>query len=318
VTAFLQIDLPALLTATFAAMLCALLGNLLVLRRESLLGDAVSHSVLPGIVVGFLVVGSRTTLPMLAGAAIAGVLATLLIRALTRLGRIEPGAAMGVVFTSFFALGVLLIEVAAARSVDLDADCVLYGQLEDVLWLSLRSPADLLTLESWAAAPRELLTVAAFLAVSAAVLVFAFKEIKIVAFDPAFAAAIGLPVRSIETGLAAFVALAAVGSFEAVGSILVVALLICPAATARLLTDRYTRQMGLSIALGVFSALSGYALATLGPAVLGLELALNAAGTIACMSGLLLALAAVFAPRHGMLARRRAGSRPIEGMPRIT
>lgn len=305
--AFLQIDLPALLTATFAAMLCALLGNFLVLRRESLLGDAVSHSVLPGIVIGFLIVGSRATFPMLIGAAISGVVATLLIRGLTRLGRVETTASMGVVFTALFALGVVLIEIAAARSVDLDADCVLYGQLEDVLWLTLRSPADLFTMAGLSGVPRELTTVFGFFVFSALCIGLFFKELKAISFDPGFAAAAGLPVRTVEIGFGGLVALAAVGSFEAVGSILVVALLICPAAAARCLTDRYDRQLALSLGIGAVSALGGYALAILGPGLIGLDGALNAAGVIACLAGAFLAIAAAFGPRRrGMLARGRA------------
>src|SRR3546814_19522935 len=131
---FLQLDFPAVATATLAAVCCALLGNFLVLRRQSLMGDAISHAVLPGIVVGFVVAGTRSPLPMIVGATAAAVLAAVLIELVRRLGRIEAGASMGVVFTVMFAFGVLLLEQAAARSVDLDADCVLYGSSESCVF----------------------------------------------------------------------------------------------------------------------------------------------------------------------------------------
>src|SRR5688572_21910741 len=117
---FLTIDFPAMATATLACIVCALLGNFLVLRRESLLGDAISHAVLPGIVLGFLIAGTRATLPILAGAAAASLLCALLIQTIRRVGRIEQGASMGVVFTVMFASGVLLIEQASVGSIDID------------------------------------------------------------------------------------------------------------------------------------------------------------------------------------------------------
>src|SRR4051812_22117411 len=140
---FLQIDLPALTAAVLACISCALVGNFLVLRRQSLLGDAISHAILPGIVAGFLVTGSRAGLPVILGALAAAVVAGVLIEAVRRLGRLDSGAAMGVVFTVMFAGGVVLIEQGAARAVDLDADCVLYGQLEAILWLAPTRWSDL-------------------------------------------------------------------------------------------------------------------------------------------------------------------------------
>src|SRR5690606_25426099 len=129
-----SLDFPAALTAAFAAMACALLGNFLLLRRLSLMGDSISHSVLPGIVLAFLFTGSRLTWPVFLGAAIAGICSVFLVELVHRLGRLETGAAMGVVFSIFFAAGVLLIEQAAARNIDLDADCLLHGQLETIFW----------------------------------------------------------------------------------------------------------------------------------------------------------------------------------------
>ena len=128
------LDLFPLAAALLAAITCGLLGNLLLLQKLSLMGDAISHGVLPGLVIGFLISGSREPLPMLAGATGAGVVTVLLVAAVRRIGRVESGAAMGVVFTVLFAVGVLLIEQAAARQIDLDAECVLHGQLETLVW----------------------------------------------------------------------------------------------------------------------------------------------------------------------------------------
>ncbi|MFC7333927.1 metal ABC transporter permease [Rhodocista pekingensis] len=308
---FLSIDLPAMLAATLACLSCALVGNFLVLRRQSLLGDAISHAVLPGIVVGFLVAGTRETFPMMTGALAAAVVAGVLIELVRRLGRVEAGAAMGVVFTGLFALGVVLIEQAAAHSVDLDADCVLYGQLEAVIWLAPTGWASLLDPLVWAALPREVVQLAVvFLLLGGIVLLF-FKELTLASFDPGLADTLGLPSALVQHGIVAMTAVAAIAAFEAVGSILVIAMLICPAATARLLTDRLPVQIGLSLLVGAAAGTGGYALGAFGPIWLGFQASVNAAGMIATLAGLFLTLAILFAPRYGALTRagrRRAAA----------
>ena len=310
---FLQIDFPAMMTATLACILCALLGNFLVLRRQSLLGDAISHAVLPGIVLGFLIAGTRATLPIMIGAGAAALLCAVLVETIRRFGRIEQGASMGVVFTVMFACGVLLIEQAAAGSVDIDPDCVLYGQLEDVLWLAATGWGSFLDATALSDLPRELVTLAAMLAISSILVALFWKEIRLVSFDAEFARATGAPTGVIQYGLAALVAFAAVASFEAVGSILVIAALICPAATARLLTDRYGKQFGLSLAFGGGSAVIGYVAAAWLPGWLGAPWALNVAGMIAVVSGAFLALAVIFGPRYGILAQG-GKTRPAEAL----
>jgi len=307
---FLSLDLPAMLTGTLAMVACGLLGNFLVLRRMSLLGDAVSHAVLPGLVAGFLLTGSRATMPMFLGAAGAGILTVVLIEAVRRLGRMEPGAAMAVVFSVLFALGVLLIEQAAARGIDLDADCVLNGQLEDVFWLPPATWSGMLH-QAWSGGgtgghglPRELLTLAGTALAAAGFVAVFFKELRIVAFDPALATSLGIRASAMHVALMVLVAAAVVASFEAVGSILVIAALICPPATARLLTDRLGTQIWISLVLALMSGIGGYLLATYGPGLIGAENAVSAAGMITVVSGGLLAVAIVAAPEHGVLAKR--------------
>jgi manganese/zinc/iron transport system permease protein len=309
---FLTIDFPAILAATLACLSCALVGNFLVLRRQSLLGDAVSHAVLPGIVAGFLVAGTRDAFPMLTGALAAALVAGLLIELVRRLGRVEAGAAMGVVFTALFALGVVLIEQAAARQVDLDADCVLYGQLEDILWFGLTGWGDLLTPAAWAGAPREVLTLLAVFAVCAVLITAFFKELTITSFDPGLATSQGIPAALFQHGLVALVAVAAIASFEAVGSILVIAMLICPAAAARLLTDRLKTQVLLSLVIGAATGVLGYLAGAFAPAWLPVEESLSSAGMIATLAGVFLAASILLAPRYGVLARFRRQAVPVD------
>lgn len=296
VSDFLILDLPPLLAALLAGGTCGLLGSFLVLRRESLVGDALSHAVLPGIVLGFAITGARAGLPMLGGAMLAGLAAVALIAVVQKVARLDPGAAIGAVFTTFFAIGLVLLEVTGARSVDLDLDCVLFGQLETLVWTEGRSAAALLDPAALAALPRQLgLLAGVALAVGVAVAVL-WRPIKLVCFDRAYAQAIGIPGRRIELFLALMVAAAAVAAFEAVGSILVVAMLVCPAAVLRLITDRYTTQVLGGAALGAGLGVVGYALAGPLPAALGLDLALNAAGVIGTLGGVLVGLAALLRP----------------------
>lgn len=306
---FIAIDLPAMLAALFACLSCALVGNFLVLRKQSLLGDAISHAVLPGIVAGFLVAGSRETIPMMVGALGAALVAVLLIELVRRVGKVESGAAMGVIFTGLFALGVLLIEQAAARSVDLDADCVLYGQLEDVIWLGPARFADLADPAVWLTLPREAMQLAVVFFIGALLVWFFFKELTVASFDPGLADTVGVSSTVVQTGLVVLTAVVTVAAFEAVGSILVIAMLICPAATARLLTDRLGTQIRLSLVIGGATGIGGYAAGAMAPVWLGAGNAVNAAGSIAALGGLILTLAILFAPRYGALARRRRRSR---------
>jgi manganese/zinc/iron transport system permease protein len=301
---FLQIDLPAILAAVLACFSCALVGNYLVLRRLSLFGDAISHAILPGLVIAFLVSGERSGVPMLVGAVGAALVASLMIEAVGRLGRLDASAAMGVVFSVLFAAGIVLLEQTRARTVHIDTEAVLYGQLEDILWLAPTSWASLADSKVWTDLPREVITLAG-VAVGCVILVLCFyKELKITTFDPALAATLGIPARGFHYGLVLVVAIVAVAAFEAVGSILVVAMLVCPAATARLLTDRLVCQLWLSTAMGILAGVGGYVLAAFGPFWFGGTDSLSAAGMMATVAGTFLLLAIVFAPRYGVLRRK--------------
>ncbi|MBF9060422.1 metal ABC transporter permease [Rhodobacterales bacterium HKCCSP123] len=300
---FVQFSLTPILIGTFAAIACALPGNFLILRRQALIGDAISHVVLPGIVVAFLLTGTVAALPMLLGAGGAALVAVVLIEAIRRVGRIEPGAAMGVVFTALFAGGVLLLEQSDTSRVHLDVEHALMGNLETLIWLragdgwaSLADPVALAHL------PDELPRMAVAAALIAALTVIFWRPLKLSTFDEGFARAIGLPVSAIGLGLVIAAAVAAVAAFDAVGSIIVIAMFICPPAAARLMTNSLARQVWLSVGFATLSAVAGYVLAGYGPLWLGFDNAVSAAGMIATVSGVILGLACLFGPH-----RRRVG-----------
>ena len=309
---FLSIDLPAVLVAFLAAATCGLLGNFLVLRRQALIGDAISHVALPGIVAAFLITETPATWPLMLGAMAAAVIAAGLIEMIRRIGRLEAGAAMGVVFTAMFAGGVVLLEQSGSSNAHIDVEHALYGNLESTLWLELTRWKDLLAGEAYLHMPRQLVTLLGVAGAIVFLVVTFFKELKVSTFDPGLAASLGLPVRAISTALIVTVAIAAVAAFEAVGSILVIAMFICPAATARMLTDNLARQLWLSVALAAAAGTGGYFLAAFGPQLWGSTASLSAAGMIAVVAGLLQVTAMVAAPRYGVLTRAVRNRRRIE------
>ncbi len=293
---FVQFSLTPILIGVLSAIACALPGNFLVLRRQALIGDAISHVVLPGIVVAFLLTGVVAAIPMLLGAAGAALVAVILIEAIKRLGRIEPGAAMGVAFTSLFAIGVLVLEQSDTSAVHLDVEHALMGSLESLIWLPATGWGSLLDAAALAQIPDELVRIAVVCAVMIALTLVFWRPLKISTFDEGFASAIGLPVRSIGLGLVILSAIAAVAAFDAVGSIIVIAMFICPPAAARLMTNRLHIQVWWSVGFAVISAMLGYVLAGWGPLWLGGDNAVSAAGMIATVSGLILALCCAVGP----------------------
>ena len=307
---FVQFSLTPILIGSLAAVACALPGNFLVLRRQALIGDAISHVVLPGIVVAFLLTASVGTLPMLLGAAGAAILAVVLIETVKRLGRIEPGAAMGVVFTAMFAAGVLVLEQTDTSTVHLDVEHALMGNLESLVWFAADGWGSLLDPAALAALPPELGRIAVACALVAVLTLVFWRPLKISTFDEGFAQALGLPTAAIGFGLVVVSAVAAVAAFDAVGSIIVIAMFICPPAAARLMTNRLEWQVWWSVAFAVTSAVAGYVLAGYGPLWFGAEDAVSAAGMIAAVSGVILGLACLFGPHRARIgAGRGAGTR---------
>lgn len=289
---FAASDWWTIATAAVCGVACGVPGVYLVLRRMSMLGDAISHAILPGLAAAFLFFGTRDVFTMLAGAMITGMLTAWLSAGVARLGKVPEDAAMGVVFTSLFALGVLLITLGS-RNVDLDPGCVLYG-LIDAVALDMRD-----VLGIWM--PRSFIVLGVFAVLNITLVAVFYKELKIVSFDSALASALGLRSGLVHYGLLAMIAATCVASFEAVGSILVVAMLIVPGATAYLLTDRLSRMLVIAAAVACGAAVVGQLLAVrTGAAV---------AGCVSVALGLFFAGAVVFSPRYGVAAKaiRRGG-----------
>lgn len=282
-----------------AGVLCAaasaILGPFLVLRRMSMMGDAISHAVLPGLAVAFLITDSRASVPMFVGAAIVGILTAFFTEWVRGFGKVDEGASMGVVFTVLFALGLLLI-VQAADSVDLDPSCVLYGAIE-------MTPLDTTTLLGFEV-PRVVLTLGAVCLLNLLCVVLFFKELKLTSFDPALARAVGINPAVMHYLLMTLVAITAVASFESVGNILVVAMLVVPAAAAYLLTDRLGAMILLAVLIGAASAALGHVGAITLPAAIGYQ-STSTAGMMAFTSGVILGVVGLFAPRYGLIARYR-------------
>ena len=298
---FVQFSLTPILIGLFASVACALPGNFLVLRRQALIGDAISHVVLPGIVFAFLITGTVAELPMLLGAAGAAILAVILIETVKRLGRIEPGAAMGVVFTAMFAGGVLLLEQTDTSNVHIDVEHALMGNLESLIWFRASGWESLFDPVALASLPPELPYMATICVLITVLMIVFWRWLKIATFDAGFAEALGIPVGPLGFGLVITAAVAAVAAFDAVGSIIVIAMFICPPAAARLMTNRLGQQIWWSVGFASLSAILGYVFAGYGPLWFGQENAVSAAGMIAAVSGLILGLACLFAPHRSRI-----------------
>ena len=294
---FVALGLTPVLIAALASIACALPGNFLVLRKQALIGDAISHVVLPGIVVAYILTGRVSTWPMMIGAAGAAVTSVILIETIRRLGRIEYGAAMGVVFTTMFAAGVLLLEKSDTTHVHLDVEHALFGNLETLIWIQSDGWASLLRFEDLAQLPPQFFRMLiALLIISVFTCVF-WRPLVLISFDEAYARTVGMHATLIGCILVVLAAMAAVAAFDAVGSIIVIAMILCPPATARLLTNNIRIQVILSLFLALSATLVGYITAGYVPLWLGFSITLSAAGMIATVSGLLLALSAIYG-RH--------------------
>lgn len=258
-----------------------------------MMGDAISHAILPGLAAAFFLSDSRASLPMFAGAALAGVLTALFTEWIRGYGKVDEGASMGVVFTALFAVGLVMI-VQAADHVDLDPGCVLYGAIEF-------TPLDTVKIAGWEV-PRVAVTLSCVLAVNLAFVLGFYKELKISSFDPALATSMGINAKLMHYVLMTLVAVTAVAAFEAVGNILVVVVMIVPAAAAYMLTDRLPVMIAWSLAIAALGAVVGHVSAVSIPAMFGFG-SVSTAGTISVALGAFFALAVLFGPRHGLLSR---------------
>jgi manganese/zinc/iron transport system permease protein len=283
-----------------------------------MMGDAISHAVLPGLAGGFLFViflqsnewvaqvapwlseavqemDPRHPLVMLIGAIIVGVLTALFTQWVHGFGKVDHGASMGVVFTTLFALGLILIEKATENHrVDLDASCVLYGAIE-------YAPLDVWMVAGWET-PRAFFILCGSLLLNGAFVIFFFKELRISSFDPGLATSLGINARLMHYLLMTLVAITTVASFETIGSILVIAMLIVPAAAAHLLTERLLSMIAVSLIFAAASAALGHIGAITVPSLFGFE-DTSTAGMMAFSGGMLFVITLLAAPRHGLISK---------------
>lgn len=276
--------LYVIVTGMLVAGACSVVGCFLVLRRMAMIGDAISHAVLPGIVIAFLLSGSKDSIFMMFGAAILGLLTVYLIQLFQQSG-LQADAAIGVVFTALFAVGVLLVSMYASN-VHLDLDHVLYGEIAYVPWNTIEvAGVDI--------GPKALWITGVMFLLNLLVIGVFYKQFKLTSFDPALAAAVGIPVTLFHYMLMSLVSLTTVASFESVGAILVVGMLVVPPLTAYLLTEKLSRMILYSVGLGMLSAVAGFYVAT------ALDASISA--SMLCVAGGFLLLAFLFSPTHGVI-----------------
>ncbi len=274
------------LIASIVAAACALPGVFLVLRKMSLISDAISHSILPGIVIGFFITHDLNSPINILLAALTGIVTVVLVEFIQKTGLVKEDTAIGLVFPAMFSIGVILIALKA-NDVHLDIDAVLVGELAF-------TPFDRMIISDLDLGPKALWVMGSILMITITLLIVFFKELKISTFDEGLATALGFSPVVLHYGLMSVASVTTVGAFDAVGAILVVALMIAPAATVYLLTDNLKKMLIGSVAVAVFSAVSGYWLAHI--------LDASIAGAITTALGFIFLMAYLFAPTRGVLS----------------
>jgi manganese/zinc/iron transport system permease protein len=279
-------ELAIILIACLTAVACAIPGVFLVLRKMALISDAISHSILPGIVIGFFITENLASPWLILLAAFSGLITVFLVEAIQKTGLVKEDTAIGLVFPALFSIGVLLIAVYA-NDIHLDVDAVLVGRLE-------YAPFDQLIINKESYGPKSLWVVSITL-ITTLLLLFAFyKELKISTFDTGLSAALGFSPVVMHYGLMSVASVTTVVSFDAVGAILVVALMIAPAAAAYLLTTDLKKMILLSITFGIISTVGGYYFAV--------WIDGSISGSITTVLGLIFLLVYLFSPTQGYIA----------------
>ena len=278
--------------AIIVAVACALPGVFLVLRQLAMMSDAISHAILPGSVIAFFLTEDLSSPFLILGAAAAGVATVALVESLRKTGLLKEDAAIGIVFPALFSIGFILIA-RFAGDVHLDVDAVLLGELAF-------APFDRLTIGPLDV-PKATAVMACILAMHVLFIALFLKELKLATFDKALAATLGFTPALLHYVLMGLVSTTAVGAFDAVGSILVVALMVAPPAAAYMLTQRLGSMLWVSACLGAVSAVGGYWMAR--------WLDASIAGSMASMAGVVFLIVLAFAPENGLLSRIRQQKR---------
>ncbi len=274
------------LIAMVVAIACAIPGVFLVLRKMALISDAISHSILPGIVIGFFITQDLNSPLLIALAAVTGVITVVLVEWIQKTGLVKEDTAIGLVFPALFSIGVILIA-KNANDVHLDVDAVLLGELAF-------APFDRLLMSGMDMGPKSLWIMGVILLVSLLLLLLFYKELKVSTFDVGLSAAMGISPMVMHYGLMSVSSVTVVGAFDAVGAILVVALMITPAATAYLLTSNLKKMLLISVGIGIFSAIGGYWLAHL--------LDASISGSMTTVLAVVFLMVYLFAPGKGLIA----------------
>jgi len=276
-----------IILACLVAGACSLCGVFLILRRLALISDAISHSVLLGIVLAFFLVQDLNSPLLILGATLTGVLTVYLIELLFSSKRLKKDASIGLVFPIFFAISIILINLFAG-DIHLDQDAVLLGEIAF-------TPFRLLSLWGVTLGPVSLWTMGIIFLLNCLFIGFFYKELKLTTFDPHLATMLGFFPVGLHYAFMTLVSITAVGAFESVGAILVVSLMIVPASSAYLLVNRLSHMLGLSVFFGILSALLGYALAYFAD--------VSIAGSMAVMTGVIFLGAFIFSPSQGVLVK---------------
>lgn len=278
--------------AVIMAVSCSLPGVFLVLRKMSMMSDSITHTILLGIVIAFFVTHDLSSSLLIAGAALMGAVTVWLTETLSRTRLLAEDAAIGVVFPLLFSIAIILIT-RYAGSVHLDTDSVLLGELAF-------APFDRMIVADIDIGAKAIYTTGILLLINLAAIIIFFKELKVATFDPILAAVLGFSPALVHYGLMTLVSLTAVGAFQAVGSVLVVAFMIGPPVTAYMLTDNLKHMLVLSGVIGAVNGIFGYQAA----AVLDVSIA----GSMAAVTGLSFFAVFIFTPHRGLLStlfRRR-------------
>lgn len=274
------------LIASLVAIACAIPGTFLVLRKMALITDAISHSILPGIVIGFFITHDLSSPLLIILAAASGVLTVVLVEFIQKTGLVKEDTAIGLVFPALFSIGIILIA-QNANDVHLDVDAVLLGELAF-------APFDRLLIEDTDVGPKSLWIIGIIVLITLALLFAFFKELKVSTFDAGLASALGLSPVVMHYGLMTVSSITTVGAFDAVGAILVIALMIAPAATAYLLTNDLKKMLLLSVIFGISSAITGYWIAH--------ALDTSISGSMTTVLGLVFLFVYLFAPNKGLFS----------------
>lgn len=277
-------NIEIIIIAIIVSSACSICGVFLVLRKMSLMSDAISHSILAGIVLGFFIVKSFNSIIPFAGAVAAGMASVLFTELLQKTKLVKSDAAIGLVFPFLFALGVILVSLYAGN-VHLDTDSVLLGEIAF-------APFDRINLLEYSL-PKSLVQMSLILIFDLIFVILFFKELKLTTFDPSLAQSLGFNPAKLHYGLMFAVSLTCVGAFDSAGAVLVTALMIAPAAAALLLTNSLLYALIISVIISCVASLLGFFLA--------IKIDGSIAGAIAAMTGIIFALVYLFSPKRGFV-----------------